>query len=163
MELWNILTEEVKLYENLLDVALNKQKALMERSLEKLNSSIKNESRLTGEIRALEVRRMNSFKDLSETFQLNPEKTKITDVFKAIGANEAERFAKLKIKIVKVSRELDKVNRINALLIEKNMRFIYKSMKAITREIMGKEATYGKSGGLETRTLGRKTFLDKKA
>lgn len=161
VELEVLLLKELDCYRDLLDIMLKEKHVLTANRPEALPDLLEAQKRVLHDARALEPRRIGAMKSLGECLGCENVPT-LRELGERLDGDERIRVEKLRESLAHVVPRVDKVNRINVLLIRNNMSFIGNTVRTILEVSTPRAPTYAASG--ETRQEGEvSAWTDRRA
>ncbi len=150
--LHEVLEEEKGLYEQLVEMAKEKQEYIVKNDLDKLNQTIAQEDGLLGQINEQEKKR----KDVVE--ELTGEEKTFSEICRLAPADLTEKLRALRGELLLVLEELGEINSTNGRLIQDSMQINTMTLQALTSA--GEDSTYSQEGDKKAPS---RTLFDKKA
>jgi len=154
----DILKEQLEGYSDLLELAKNKQGALLANDIKKLEEINKKEEGKIWELTKLENKRLMIIATLKETFGENLETLTLKEIAQKAPEPYQEEFEKIFVRLNEKIAQLSKINDQNSELIKQSLEIINFTLQAIVRS--ESEVTYGeqdrKTGQQASRILDTK-------
>lgn len=161
-DLTAILDEEITIYRELLQLAKNKQKTLLDeaRELQTIEAINAREVQLAQEIANAEKRRLQIMDDLASHQGSHSPALTLMDLAQLLGAPADQYLLERREAISNLLAELKELNAFNKKILEQELAFIDFSLNLFTGET-GRQG-YSPAGGKQKAATGR-SFLDWKA
>uniref|UniRef100_A0A7V3YMC7 Flagellar protein FlgN n=1 Tax=Candidatus Caldatribacterium californiense TaxID=1454726 RepID=A0A7V3YMC7_9BACT len=155
---------ELGLQERLLEIARKKQALLLKNDIEALVPLLEEEGELVFQTCAVERRLGNIWEEMKRRFFPEEQEMSLSRVFELADADLQEEFRALQGELNRVVRELQELNRQNALLIEDVLNYIDVVFSLLLREVERQEQKnspcYGPPRGEEYRGGVRGILID---
>lgn len=155
-ELIDTLSEQNKIYENLLEIASKKKVAIIENNIPNLQEIIAQENTIVGRNIRLDRKRVELFNDMCTV--LNKKTITLSDIIETIKGQDGEKnLLEIKQKAEDILPKLKNLNDQNQELIQISIDYVDYSMNLIRGGAMGMP-TYYDSAGNEINISDKKMF-----
>lgn len=144
-ELEDLLCRELDCYRDLLDIMLKEKQILTANRPEQLPDLLEEQKRVLMDTREIEPRRMAAMRRLGEALGIAHAPT-LREITEHLDGDDRVRVEKMREALAHVVPRVDKVNRINVLLIRNSMSFISSTVRTILEESTPRPPTYAASG-----------------
>jgi flagellar biosynthesis/type III secretory pathway chaperone len=144
-ELEDLLCRELDCYRDLLDIMLKEKQILSANRPESLPDVIEEQKRVLMDTREIEPRRMDAMRRLGAALGIAEPPT-LRAITERLSGDDRVRVEKMREALAHVVPRVDKVNRINVLLIRNSMSFISSTVRTILEESTPRPPTYAASG-----------------
>lgn len=158
-ELMDILEREIGIYEELLKISQDKTEIIVKGKVTELDNITKLEQTLVLNMGSLEALREKTINDLSHEFQTNPWEITISELFRYVDQNQAQRLEEYKTKLLNTINEIKTINDLNAKLIQNSIDYINFSVNVLS-SAPAADNNYGNTG--HTNDGKQKTYFDVK-
>ena len=89
-----IIAKEIETFNKLLKTLHEKQRAIVEGEIERLNDTVKIETAIAGETRTLEVERLERSRELAERLEMEKFDPKLSEIIDRVEEKYAQRLQK---------------------------------------------------------------------
>lgn|GEM_PF-862066 len=120
----DILTLQLELYGQLLEIARNKRDQVIANRVDLLEQTVQREANLVSQIERLEAERSVAMMSVCEDLGLDPEETTISVLADKLPPEESARLLKLRDSVLSTLDELASLNKVNERLIKDSLRLI---------------------------------------
>ncbi|HHZ16943.1 MAG TPA: flagellar protein FlgN [Peptococcaceae bacterium] len=155
--LTEILSEQKKLYERLLELSRQKQKHLIKNNLGALEEIVAQEEGLVLQVSKLEEGRVACFSCLAGEYGLNAEST-LLEFLQHVAEHHRAQLKKLHEDLSGVLLDLRQLNQENTALLEQSLQFVNFTMDVLSQQ---SKPLYNADHEIKVERL--TNFLDKKA
>lgn len=152
----DLLERQKDIYEEIFNLAKQKQKELVKGSLDVLNNLNKHEEMLVIRAGRLEEERFKCTNDLVDLYGID-EKATLRELLEKAPPNTKITLDSLHKSLAQLLKKLEKVNGENMDLIKQSLRFIHFSLEAVTQET---QTTYTAHRAIKVENLTK--LLDRK-
>ncbi|GAE87773.1 flagellar protein FlgN [Acetivibrio straminisolvens] len=123
-DLMDILLQESKIYEDILEISKNKTDVIVKGKVNELESITNLEQSLIFKIAKLEESRENLVSEISGILGINSSDITISELEKHVDQKQAERLKEYKEHMSSIIAEIKDINEINSRLIKNSIDFI---------------------------------------
>ena len=147
-ELIVIISKEIEAFNQLLKTLREKQRAIVEGEIERLNKSVHNESELANQTKSLEAQRIERTKALAEKLSLNNLNPRLSEIIEKVEEKYAQRLKEQRDLLRSLVQNIQNLNKSNQYLLNYSLEFIEKSMELL---LSGHETVtlYQKNGKIQ--------------
>lgn len=154
-ELTAIIAREIEAFDKLLKTLHDKQRAIVEGEIDRLNSSVEEEGELASATKALEVERMDRSRKLAKKLSMENLNPKLSEIIERVEEKYAQRLRGQRDLLKSLIGKVQILNQNNQFLLNYSLNYIEKSMEILLTE--NKPANiYRKDGKVEKKV--RKVF-----
>ena len=160
-ELYNILSEEYKLYQKLNNTASEKNEAIVENDVDDLAKVVEKEDELLAEIEEYEEKRTKIITKLAEKYNLK-EDFKYSNLINNFPEEWQDKFSELRSKLLEVIDEIHEKNEENTMLLDEAIKLNNFSLNMLSKAVSPENGTYDKK---QTSKKGKQSYniIDRKA
>lgn len=130
-ELIAIISQEIDAFNRLLATLHEKQRAIVEGEVEKLNDSVKNETRLASETKSLEAERLKRSQELAAELEMKNLNPKLGELIESVEKKYAKRLKEQRELLKNLIGKIQVLNKSNQFLLNYSLNFIEKSMEML--------------------------------
>lgn len=157
-QLIETVSEQNKIYAQLLEISMKKKSVIIENNIEELQKIVTAENSLVGKSSKLEKARNELFNDISFVLNKKSEEMSLTKIAELMeGKPEAAEIIKVRDEAAEVIKKLKAINDINKDLIEYSLDHIDFSMNVL-RSTLSNEPYYYDSAGNEINSPNKRLF-----
>jgi len=127
-ELIAVIAKEIEAFEELLKTLREKQRAIVEGEVQKLNNSVENEVRLARETKHLEVERIEQSQRIAEKLALENITPKLSEIIENVEHSYAQRLTEQRQLLRDRVSEIQILNKKNQYLLNYSLSFIEQTM-----------------------------------
>ncbi len=160
LQLTDVIRHEVSTFEALLDALSAQQEALVTHDLTAIEASVSRQREAAERAGQLEAVRTALVKKISRAMAEDPASLTLRRLIARLEGPEADRLREMRESLVGLHEKIQRANRHNALLIRQSMRYVDRSLEALTGSGPS-TGVYGKSGTVGARNAGVKAVLNK--
>ena len=154
-ELTAIIAREIEAFDKLLKTLHDKQRAIVEGEIDRLNSSVEKEGELASETKALEVERIDRSRRLAKELSMENLNPKLSEIIERVEKKYAQRLRGQRDLLKSLIGKVQTLNQNNQFLLNYSLNYIEKSMEILLTG--NKQANiYRKDGKVEKEV--RKVF-----
>ncbi|MCZ6819463.1 MAG: flagellar protein FlgN [Calditrichaeota bacterium] len=154
-ELTAIIAREIEAFDKLLKTLHDKQRAIVEGEIDRLNSSVEEEGELASETKALEVERIDRSRRLAKELSMENLNPKLSEIIERVEKKYAQRLRGQRDLLKSLIGKVQILNQNNQFLLNYSLNYIEKSMEILLTG--NKQANiYRKDGKVEKEV--RKVF-----
>ncbi len=154
-ELTAIIAREIEAFDKLLKTLHDKQRAIVEGEIDRLNSSVEKEGELASETKALEVERIDRSRRLAKELSMENLNPKLSEIIERVEKKYAQRLRGQRDLLKSLIGKVQILNQNNQFLLNYSLNYIEKSMEILLTG--NKQANiYRKDGKVEKEV--RKVF-----
>ena len=141
-ELVNILKEENRIYNNLLDIAEDKKETLINNEIETLFDHVESDREYIDQISDLEEKRLEIMDDIQENYGINSEELSYLEFVDELPDKWGEELNPVREDLLATLEEFHVINEENKKLIEEAVKFNKFSIDLIVDNLKKSEVTY---------------------
>jgi len=130
-ELIIIISQEIKSFERLLSTLHEKQRAIVEGEISKLNESVENETRLASKTKSLENERVKRSQELAAELEMKNINPKLSEIIENVEQKYAKRLGEQRDLLKNLIEKIQVMNANNQFLLNYSLSFIEKSMELL--------------------------------
>lgn len=154
-----ILTRQIAIHREMLEVARNKQEAILKGDLEKLEKAVIEERKLVARIEDEEGKRATVMPMVRKGLELDESVEKLQLVVEAMPEPERTRMLEVRAELKGLLEECQLKTRHNAELLKASLEHVEAFLRGIS-DAASKDAGYGRDG---KRSGGGPSFIDRSA
>ena len=128
-----ILSQEMRMYNELLLVLRKKQSSIIEGKLESLREAVEQEQVLLRETEAVAVTREASIKELSNALESEEEIRTLSQIIEAVESTYAERLSDIHRSLQRIVREVMLTNEENRYLLDYSIKFVREAARELIK------------------------------
>lgn len=157
-----IIQREVDAFNELLDTLREKQQAIVEGEVSRLNSSVQNETRVTSETKHLEAERIERSRELAKELNMprqvgaNP---KLSEIIDAVEEKYAERLREQRELLRSLIQKVQYVNKSNQFLLDYSIKFVEQNIELLLGTAEKGKSVYEKDG--KVAQASKRKYLDR--
>jgi hypothetical protein len=150
-----VLDKENEEYEKLLDLSDNKTSAIVQGDVEKLQEILVNEQKHINKITALDQKREENVKDISNVLNLPKDNVKVDMIIGMLEKQPKERDAlrSVHLKLKRTLNQLMKINDNNKLLMQESMDMIEFELNLAQNALRAPQTGNYSKGAYEQNTM----------
>jgi len=126
-----VITNEINLFEQLIDVMLKKKENIISMNIEDLQKTLNEELKLLSKTKLIENKRIELLKSFYPQ-KNNVEKLPLSELIKQAPAKESKILSELKFVLKSKLDEIKRINDANRILIERSKKFIKENISILT-------------------------------
>jgi len=130
-QLITIVSKEIDAFDQLLTTLREKQRAIVEGEIERLNASVKEESEIANAARNLEGERIESSKRLARELSMENLNPKLSEIIDNVEQKYAQRLQEQRDLLRAMIQKVQTLNQNNQFLLNYSLNFIEKSMEIL--------------------------------
>ncbi len=159
-ELIEIIASEIEAFNSLLKTLHEKQRAIVEGEIDKLNASVESETELASQTKSLEAERMDRSRKLARQLDMENLNPRLSEIIDKVEKRYAQRLQEQRDLLRNLIERIQIMNKNNQFLLNHSLKFIEKSMELL----LSPDATnvYKKDGKMN-KAVQRKNVLDQLA
>lgn len=158
-ELANILEQEARVYDSILNISKNKTKIIVEGKVTELENIVKLEQSLVLQIGRLENLREEIVEKCAEQLGVNPSDITVSELVKHLKGGNAQKLKASQQKMASTLSDLKNTNDLNSKLIKNSLDFINFSINLFVDAGAGSN-NYGSTG--QAADTSKRSFFDVK-
>lgn len=156
-ELIAIIANEIDAFNELLKTLHDKQRAIVEGEISRLDKHVQNETRLAKETKNLEAERIERSKELAEELQIESLNPKLSEIIEKVEETYAQRLSEQRELLRSLVQKVRNLNQSNQFLLNYSLKFIEKNMEMLFGEDEAPNI-YKKDGKLQKEAARSKIF-----
>ena len=146
LKLVEVINDEVRIFNELLETLQHEQAALVADDLEAIETAATKKQVAVMAGRELEARRTVLVSELSGALNVSPQKADLACLIDALdGGEEGEELARMREVMLELNGKIRDTNENNAFLIRQSMRYTDRCLDILTGQ-SGQRRMYGKFG-----------------
>ena len=130
-ELIGVIAKEIDAFDELLKTLREKQRAVVEGAVERLNKSVEEEGKLTSQTKVLEAERIERTKKLARELDMENANPKLSEIVEKVEEKYAQRLAEQRELLRSVVQNIQNINKSNQYLLNYSLDYIEKSMQIL--------------------------------
>jgi len=130
-ELITIISSEIDAFNDLLKTLHEKQRAIVEGEISRLDKHVQNETRLANTTRSLEAERIERSKELAEELQIDSLNPKLSEIIEKVEEKYAQRLSEQRELLRSLVLKVRNLNQSNQFLLNYSLKFIEKNMEML--------------------------------
>ncbi len=130
-ELITIISREIEAFNKLLSTLHEKQRAIVEGEIERLNASVKEEGAIATETRNLEAKRIQSSKRLAQELAMENLNPKLSEIIEKVEQKYAQRLHEQRELLRAMIQKVQLMSKNNQFLLNYSLNYIEKSMEIL--------------------------------
>lgn len=130
-ELIDVIAEEIEAFNQLLVTLHDKQRAIVEGEIERLNTTVEHESKLAMETKSLEALRLDKSQKLAEQLEMESLNPKLSEIIEKVEKRYAQRLSEQRDLLRTLVKKIQVLNKSNQFLLDYSLKFIEESMAVL--------------------------------
>ena len=126
-----IISQEIEAFNQLLKTLHEKQRAIVEGEIEKLNSTVQDENQLAKETKSLEALRIERSQELALQLEMDNLNPKLSEIIAKVENKYAQRLQEQRDLLRSLVEKIQVLNQSNQFLLDYSLNFIEKSMELL--------------------------------
>lgn len=122
--LLHVLSEELKIYNELLSLSKNKTDIIIKGKVTELDTMVKREQELIVELGDLESQREAAVDEIARRLNINPSEITMSELVDRLEPTQAQQLRKYQLNLTGILGELKELNDANSKLIKNSLEFI---------------------------------------
>ncbi|HKL12603.1 MAG TPA: flagellar protein FlgN [Halanaerobiales bacterium] len=155
-ELVEILKEENRIYEDLLEVAENKKQNLINNEIDSLFDHIESDQEYIEEVSKLEDKRLEIIKEIEKDYAINSDELSYLEFVGQLPDKWADKLNPVREELLETLEEFHVINEENKKLIEEAVKFNKFSIDLIVDNLNNNQYTYHDKNQSSPRLLDKK-------
>jgi len=161
IELIDIINEEIRLFNHLLQLMQEEQTALVEDDLAGIDASVMGQQQVATEAHLLEARRLQVVAELSMRMNGVGENVNLARLIEVLEGGQGEELGRMRETLLELNQKIRSVSENNAFLIRQSMRYTDRCLDILAGQPLG-QGMYGKFGRTRPGS-GRRALLNQTA
>lgn len=144
-----IIQREIDAFNELLETLREKQKAIVEGEVSRLNTSVQNETRVTSETKQIEAERIERSKELARELNLEGKggaAPKLSEIIEVVEEKYAERLSEQREFLRSLIQRVQYVNKSNQFLLDHSIKFVEQNIELLIGTAEKGQGVYAKDG-----------------
>ena len=137
-ELIQTISSEIDAFNEFLKTLREKQRAIVEGAVDRLNKSVEDESKLANQTKMLEAERIERTKKLAEKLEMENLNPKLSEIIEKVEEKYAQRLTEQRNLLRSVVQNIQNLNKSNQYLLSYSLDYVEKSMQIL---LSGHETT----------------------
>ena len=133
-ELIAIISSEIDAFNDLLETLHEKQRAIVEGEISRLNKHVQTETRIANQTRSLEAERIERSKELAEELRIESLNPKLSEIIEKVEEKYAQRLSEQRDLLRSLVQKVRNLNESNQFLLNYSLKFIEKNMEMLFGE-----------------------------
>ena len=155
-ELVEILKEENRIYENLLEIAENKKENLINNEIDSLFEQVESDQEYIDEVSKLEDKRLEVVEEIEEDFDINTDNLSYLEFVGQLPDKWGDKLNPVRENLLETLEEFHVINEENKRLIEEAVKFNKFSIDLIVDNLNNNQYTYHDKNQSSPRLLDKK-------
>lgn len=151
IELIDIIHDEIRLFNGLLDLLREEQRAIVEDDLEGIETSVGMQQQIARDAQLLEGRRGQVVESLSRRLDMEYDSVNLGRLIQELESDEGEELTRMREILLELNQKIRTVSENNAFLIRQSMRYTERCLDILIGRPVGK-GMYGKFGRMRRST-----------
>lgn len=155
-----VINDEIRVFHDLLDTLQQEQTAIVADDLARIETLAGAKADLVERAQQLEGERLRLVRRLSETLEVDPERSDLQRLIDVIDSRHGEELARMRQVLLDLNRKIRRTNENNAFLIRQSLRYTERCIDILTGD-PGDRGVYGKFGKSMKRTQRGRAILNR--
>ena len=130
-ELIRTIPSDIDAFDERLLTLREKQKAIVEGAVDRLNKSVEEESKLANQTKALEAARIERTKELAAELEMENLNPKLSEIIEKVEEKYGQRLTEQRNLLRSVVQNIQNLNKSNQYLLNYSLDYIEQSMKIL--------------------------------
>lgn len=160
VKLIEIVNAEIRIFNRLLEILQQEQKALCADDLPAIEASLAAKKDAAEEARRMETERLLVVQKISKKLEMEPENCTLSRLVEVVEGWQGEELSRMRETMMELNRRIRATNESNAFLIRQSMRYTERCLDILSGQ-PGNRGVYGQFGrarrGSGLRTLVNRT------
>ena len=161
-KLSQIINEEVRVFNDLLAILNNEQKAIVEDNVADIEECVLSQQQIASKAHELESRRQEIVTQLSQNLSIDADQVNLGRLLEVLEGSRAEELARMREKLIKLNEKIRKVTANNSFLIRQSLRYTERCLDILTGQGPLQRGVYGQFGTVK-RATGDRSFVNQTA
>ena len=161
IELIDIIHDEIRLFNGLLDLLREEQRAIVEDDLEGIETSVGMQQQIARDAQLLEGRRGQVVESLSRRLDMEYDSVNLGRLIQELESDEGEELTRMREILLELNQKIRTVSENNAFLIRQSMRYTERCLDILIGRPADK-GMYGKFGRMR-RSAEQRSLLNQTA
>ncbi|MEE3235480.1 MAG: flagellar protein FlgN [Candidatus Latescibacterota bacterium] len=157
--LTQVINEEVRVFNDLLDILNDEQKAIVEDNVRGIEECVLSQQEVASKAHELEARRQNIVVELSENLSLEADQVNLGRLLEVLEGSRATELARMREKLIDLNKKIRKVSANNSFLIRQSLRYTERCLDILTGQGPLQRGVYGQFGTVR-RATGDRSFVN---
>lgn len=140
-----VINEEIRVFHELLDTLQQEQAAIVADDLARIEELAAQKAEGVTSAQRLEGERLRLVRTLSESLEVDPERTDLQRLIDVVEGRHAEELARMRQVLLDLNGKIRRTNDNNAFLIRQSLRYTERCIDILTGD-PGDRGVYGKFG-----------------
>ncbi|RMF66786.1 MAG: flagellar protein FlgN [Calditrichaeota bacterium] len=154
-QLIEVISREIEAFQRLLQTLHQKQRAIVEGEIGRLNEHVQTESKLANETKTLEAERLRRTRELAQSLSMEDLNPKLSQIIQKVEKKYAQRLAEQRELLRGLAQKIQNLNKNNQFLLDYSLKFIEENMRLLLSS-NDQFTVYKKDGKLQTESVGKK-------
>ena len=160
--LTQIINEEVRVFNDLLDILNDEQKAIVEDNVAGIEECVLSQQHIASKAHELESRRQAIVTQLSQNLSIDADQVNLARLLEVLEGSRAKELARMREKLIKLNEKIRKVTANNSFLIRQSLRYTERCLDILTGQGPLQRGVYGQFGTVK-RATGDRSFVNQTA
>ena len=160
-ELVAVINDEVRLFNELLNVLQREQAAIVADDLPVIEATIAAQQELGRQAPLLEARRIRVVDQLSQQLDLGPGSSTLGRLLAVLEQEQGKELGRMRATLLELNQRIRSTSENNAFLIRQSMRYTERCLDILTGQPLGR-GMYGKFGRIR-RSTGQRSVVNQTA
>lgn len=161
VKLIEIVNAEIRVFNRLLEVLQQEQRALCEDDLPAIEACVVCKKEAAEEARRLETERLLVVQKISRRLAVEPENCTLSRLVEVVEGWQGEELARMRETVIELNKRIRTTNESNAFLIRQSMRYTERCLDILSGQ-PGNRGVYGQFGRAQ-RGTGLRTLVNRTA
>jgi flagellar biosynthesis/type III secretory pathway chaperone len=140
-----VVNDEIRLFNRLLDLLVTEQAALLDDDLEAIEGGLTEKRQVAEEATRLEIARRQAVAEVSCRLDMDPSDPSLGRIIAALDCGPGEELAGMRQTLLNLNQRIRQANESNAFLIRQSRRYTDRCLNILTGQADDRNR-YGKSG-----------------
>ena len=154
-----VINDEVRVFNDLLDILNNEQKAIVEDNVAGIEECVLSQQQVASKAHELEIRRQAIVKQLSQNLSIDEDEVNLGRLLEVLEGSRATELALMREKLIKLTEKIRKVTANNSFLIRQSLRYTERCLDILTGQGPLQRGVYGQFGTVK-RAAGDRSFVN---
>jgi len=157
--LTQVINEEVRVFNELLDILNDEQKAIVEDNIAGIEECVLSQQQVASKAHELEARRQTIVTELSENLSLESDQVNLGRLLEVLEGSRTTELARMREKLIDLNKKIRKVSANNSFLIRQSLRYTERCLDILTGQGPLQRGVYGQFGTVR-RSAGDRSFVN---
>ena len=157
--LTQVINEEIRVFNDLLDILNNEQQAIVEDDIVGIEECVSSQQKVAAKAHELEARRQRIVSELSGNLSLEKDQVNLGRLLEALEGSRATELALMREKLIDLNKKIRRVSANNSFLIRQSLRYTERCLDILTGQGPIQRGVYGQFGTVK-RAAGDRSFIN---